>query len=159
MGLGQPLDEICAIRASAKTAWTGSITDNGQVLIDAPELFGGDKGEGGLSGTLDVMFGEETQTPVAKLVSMLGGIVPGFRGIVITSYSIHYTKLYDHRFILGMGGQLEPLHLTLGHIGDRQLQRIDDAHRARCVAIEILTDRRFQHPHVDHPVGAGHAVV
>jgi len=87
MGLGQPLDEICAIRASAKTAWTGSITDNGQVLIDAPELFGGDKGEGGLSGTLDVMFGEETQTPVAKLVSMLGGIVPGFRGITTAFYS------------------------------------------------------------------------
>lgn len=87
MGLGQSLDEICAIRASGKTAWTGSITDNGQVRINAPTLFGGDKGEGGLDGTLDVMFGDETQTPVAKLVSMLGGIVPGFRGITTAFYS------------------------------------------------------------------------
>lgn len=85
--LGLPLDEICAIRASGKTAWKGSITDNGQVRISAPNLFGGDKGEGGLDGTLDVMFGAEDQTPVAKLVSMLGGIVPGFRGITTAFYS------------------------------------------------------------------------
>lgn len=87
MGLGQSLDEICAIRASGKTAWSGSISDNGRVRINAPTLFGGDKGEGGLDGTLDVMFGDETQTPVSKLVSMLGGIVPGFRGITTAFYS------------------------------------------------------------------------
>lgn len=90
MGLGLPLDEICAIEASGKLAWQGSITSNGQINIDAPNLFGGDKGEGGLHGTLDVMFGDEGQTPVAKLVSMLsqlGGIVPAFRGITTAFYS------------------------------------------------------------------------
>lgn len=85
--LGQSLDEICAIRASGKTAWTGSITENGQVRINAPDLFGGDKGEGGLDGTLDVMFGDEDQVPVPKLASMLGGLVPGFRGITTAFYS------------------------------------------------------------------------
>ncbi|MDH0290573.1 hypothetical protein N7414_15725 [Pseudomonas sp. GD04087] len=86
-GLGLPLDEICEIQASDKTAWKGSITANGQIRINAPNLFGGDKGEGGLDGTLDVMFGEEDQAPVAKLVSMLGGVVPGFRGITTAFYS------------------------------------------------------------------------
>lgn len=87
MGLGLPLDEICAIRASSKTAWKGSITENGQIRINAPNLFGGDKGEGGLDGTLDVMFGDEDQRPVPKLIAMLGGIVPGFRGITTAFYS------------------------------------------------------------------------
>lgn len=90
MGFGLPLDEICEIQASEKSAWKGSITTNGQVRINAPNLFGGDKGEGGLDGTLDVMFGEETQTPVAKLVAMLsqlGGIVPAFRGQTTAFYS------------------------------------------------------------------------
>lgn len=90
MGLGLPLDEVCEIQASDKSAWKGSITDNGQIRINAPDLFGGDKGEGGIDGTLDVMFGEENQTPVAKLVSMLsqlGGIVPAFRGQTTAFFS------------------------------------------------------------------------
>lgn len=90
MGLGLPLDEICQIRATGKTAWQGSITTNGQVTINAPSLFGGDKGEGGISGTLDVMFGEEDQVPVSKLTAMLsqlGGVVPAFRGITTAFFS------------------------------------------------------------------------
>ncbi|WP_435609934.1 phage tail protein [Pseudomonas knackmussii] len=90
MGLGMPLDEICEIQASDKSAWKGSVTTNGQIRINAPDLFGGDKGEGGIDGTLDVMFGEENQTPVAKLVAMLsqlGGIVPAFRGQTTAFFS------------------------------------------------------------------------
>lgn len=90
MGLGLPLDEICQIRASAKTAWKGSITSNGQITISAGNLFGGDKGEGGIEGTLDVMFGEENQVPVSKLTSMLsqlGGVVPAFRGVTTAFFS------------------------------------------------------------------------
>ncbi len=74
--LGKKVDEVCAIRASGKTAWKGSITSNGQVRINAPELFGGDKGEGGLDGTLDVLFGEEDQGVLPRLAAMLGGLVP-----------------------------------------------------------------------------------
>lgn len=87
MGLGLPLDEIVEIRASDKTAWRGSITENGQVRVNAPNLFGGDKGEGGLDGTLDVMFGAEDQGVLPRLASMLGGIVPAFRGITTAFYS------------------------------------------------------------------------
>lgn len=106
-GLGLPCDEIVEIRADDKTAWRGSITDNGQVRINAPQLFGGDKGEGGLDGTLDVMFGEEDQTVVARLRSMLGGICPAFRGITTAFYSglvtsvNPYPKTWD---ILRRGG-------------------------------------------------------
>lgn len=87
MGLGLPLDEIVEIKASDKTAWRGSVTDNQQVFINAPELFGGDEGEGGLQGTLDVMFGAETQTVLPRLAAMLDGLVPAFRGITTAFYS------------------------------------------------------------------------
>ena len=87
MGLGLPLDELVEIRASDKQAWRGSITDNGQIFINAPELFGGDEGEGGLQGRMDVMFGEETQGVLPKLAAMLGGVAPAFRGFTSAFYS------------------------------------------------------------------------
>ncbi|PKM31723.1 MAG: hypothetical protein CVV07_01010 [Gammaproteobacteria bacterium HGW-Gammaproteobacteria-11] len=87
MGLGLPLDEMVEIRASDKRAWRGSVTSNQQIVINAPKLFGGDDGEGGLQGTLDVLFGEEDQGILPKLASMLGGVVPAFRGITTAFYS------------------------------------------------------------------------
>ncbi|WP_220785248.1 hypothetical protein, partial [Bacillus sp. BML-BC021] len=57
------------------------------VRINAPELFGGDKGEGGLDGTLDVLFGDEDQGGLPRLAAMLGGLGPAFRGISTCFYS------------------------------------------------------------------------
>lgn len=81
MGLGRgPVDEIIEIRVGDKTAWQGSISENSDIQIDAPELFGGNKQEGGVAGILSMMMGGPTQTAVAGLVSMLGHALPGFRG-------------------------------------------------------------------------------
>lgn len=74
------MDGLLAIRASGKTAWTGNVTSNQTINIDAPNLFGGDKGEGGIKGQLDVMFGEEDQPVNSRLAAALGGLVPAFRG-------------------------------------------------------------------------------
>ncbi|MDF5922588.1 hypothetical protein P4133_35060 [Pseudomonas aeruginosa] len=52
-----------------------------------PSLFGGDKGEGGLDGTLDVLFGDEDQGVLPRLAAMLGGLVPAFRGVTTWFYS------------------------------------------------------------------------
>lgn len=87
MGLGLPIDELTQIRADNKTAWSGSISENGQININAPQLFGGDSGEGGLQGTMDVLFGQEDQGVLPRLKSMLGGIVPAFRGVSTAFYS------------------------------------------------------------------------
>ncbi|SEI21459.1 hypothetical protein [Pseudomonas asplenii] len=106
-GVGLPVDEICQIQASGKVAWSGSITNNGQVYINAPDLFGGDKGEGGLQGTLDVMFGDENQTVVSRLAAMLGGIVPAFRGVTTAFYSGLITSINPYPkpwMILRRGG-------------------------------------------------------
>lgn len=79
LNLGE-CDEIVEIKVADRTAWSGSITTNDSVFINAPELFGGDKAEGGIVGTLDVMMGGPDQPVNPRLEAMLGGLVPAFRG-------------------------------------------------------------------------------
>lgn len=80
------VDELVEIKVGGKTAWSGSVTSNASLQINAPELFGGDDGEGGIQGRLDVMMGGPTQSVNAALASMLGGLVPAFRGMFTLFY-------------------------------------------------------------------------
>ncbi len=94
MGLNRgAVDEIIEIQVGDRTAWSGSITSNQTVDIDAPELFGGDKGEGGIQGTLEVLMGEPDQAVSPALAAMLGGIVPAFRGVCTLFYDGLVTSL------------------------------------------------------------------
>ncbi|MEF2116065.1 discoidin domain-containing protein [Pseudomonas aeruginosa] len=86
MGIGKAIDELVAIEVGGKHAWTGSVTSNQRISINAPELFGGDDGEGGISGSLDVMMGAADQPVNASLAAMLGGLVPAFRGVCTLFY-------------------------------------------------------------------------
>lgn len=80
MGLSRgPLDEVIEVRVGDKTAWTGSRTDSGDLDITAPNLFGGEKQEGGVQGTGKLMMGKPDQVADAGLVAMLGHALPGFR--------------------------------------------------------------------------------
>lgn len=116
MGLGRgPMDELMEIRVGGRTAWktrinyipipaisgsgvlgyhqvaddTKVVTSSQRIKICAPTLFGGDEKEGGIEGTFDVMMGEETQEPPAELATMLGGPVPGFRGMASGFFNGH----------------------------------------------------------------------
>lgn len=86
MGVGKAIDELVAIEVGGKRAWTGSVTSNQRISINAPELFGGDDGEGGIRGSLDVMMGAADQPVNASLAAMLGGLVPAFRGVCTLFY-------------------------------------------------------------------------
>lgn len=76
-----PIDALRAIVAGGKAAWSGNQTTSGDIVINQPELFGGEKNEGGINGTLTVMMGEATQAPNAYLVAQLGTPMPAFRGL------------------------------------------------------------------------------
>lgn len=80
------VDELVEIKVGGKSAWRGSVTGNTSVQINSPELFGGDDGEGGIQGRLDVMMGGPAQSVNAALESMLGGLVPAFRGMFTLFY-------------------------------------------------------------------------
>lgn len=75
-------DSLEEIKAGEKTCWDTRITDNQSIYIDKPELFGGEKAEGGVQGMVDVMFGRENQQKNPYLVSKLGEAIPAFRGVV-----------------------------------------------------------------------------
>jgi len=87
MGFGRgPLDELVEIKVGDRTAWQGSVTENKSILIDSPDLFGGDKGEGGIQGIMDVMMGQSGQPVNGRLATILQGIMPAFRGVTTAFY-------------------------------------------------------------------------
>jgi hypothetical protein len=80
MGIGRgPVDELIEIKVGEKSAWRGSSTGNEQIAIDQPELFGGEKGEGGIVGTLTTLFGGPDQVAHPDMAAVLATPMPGFR--------------------------------------------------------------------------------
>lgn len=88
MGISRgPINELVEIKVGDKTAWAGSRVSSGEFVINSPQLFGGDKQEGGIAGVFNLQLGEATQTAPASLVSMLGHALPGFRRMVTAFYN------------------------------------------------------------------------
>ncbi|WFC43264.1 hypothetical protein [Pseudoxanthomonas sp. SE1] len=80
--LGQgPLDAFLEFRGGDRTAWRGQQTESGQIYVDAMNLWGGEKSEGGIAGHCDVMMGEPAQQPSAYLAKHLGPMQPAWRGL------------------------------------------------------------------------------
>lgn len=75
-------DCLFEVRVGDRAAWTGAVYDNGAISIDAPDLFGGDEKEGGISGTLEVMFGGPTQGVSAYLNVQQGSPQSAHRGLL-----------------------------------------------------------------------------
>lgn len=86
--IGKAIDGLLKIRASGKTAWSGNATTTQTFTINAPNLFGGDSGEGGIQGRFDLMMGDEDQAQNPRLAAALGGsLVPNFKGFAGFFYS------------------------------------------------------------------------
>ncbi len=76
-----PIDKITRLDVDDRNAWTG-LSTGGSITVNAPNLFGGDEREGGISGKVDVAMGGTTQTPNTYLDSKLAGAIPAFRLVV-----------------------------------------------------------------------------
>lgn len=76
-----PIDKFIEFRAGDKTAWMGELTASGTISINAPNLWGGEKDQGGIEGAVDVMFGQAGQVPNGYLLAAFGDQVPGWAGI------------------------------------------------------------------------------
>lgn len=66
---------------TVSAAQINTISATGNYDINAPELFGGDKKEGGIVGTLRVMMGSASQIVPDWIKTLMGGRVPAFRGV------------------------------------------------------------------------------
>lgn len=111
MGVGRgPHDELVEIKVGDKTAWRGSVTTNSTITIDAPDLFGGEKSEGGITGTMDVLFGGPTQTATSRMADVLTSPMPGFRRRLtmffdgVVSVMNPYPKPWKFRTRRALGG-------------------------------------------------------
>ncbi|MFN3704333.1 hypothetical protein [Thermomonas sp.] len=76
-----PLDAFLEFRPGTKTAWSGRITASTTISINQPDLWGGEKDQGGVVGPLAVMFGEADQLPNAYLTGAFGNQTVAWRGI------------------------------------------------------------------------------
>ena len=59
-----PNDYLAGIRVGGEPVFEGELSGSREIPINLPFLFGGDKKEGGLVGTLQIRMGEADQIPV-----------------------------------------------------------------------------------------------
>lgn len=76
-----PVDKVTRLAVDNKVAWSGTST-GGAVSVNAPQLFGGEEREGGVSGTIDIEMGTAVQGRNAYLQSQLGASIPAFRRVL-----------------------------------------------------------------------------
>ncbi len=76
-----PVDRVRKIIVGEKVAWEGSATSSTQIVINKPKLFGGRKGEGGVAGAVDFMFGDADQEQNGYLAAMTDPSAPAYRGL------------------------------------------------------------------------------
>lgn len=83
-GIGRgPMDLLREIRIGTKLAWQGALSASGDGRIDQPDLFGGEKKEGGVVGNFRLMMGEADQTMYPPLAAMISPTRPtGYRRMV-----------------------------------------------------------------------------
>lgn len=156
MGVSRgPIDELVEIRVGDQKAWplgsqTTQTDDNFSpgFTIDAPELFGGDKKEGGIKGTLALMMGKATQNPPTWIRSLMGGRVPGFRGVTTLFFDgmicamNPYPKAWKiraRRAIAGWDGEVWHPELAVVPLAGGAIKAMNPAH----VIFECLTNREW----------------
>lgn len=77
-----PVDSIDQIYVGERSLDITPQSSSASIQVEKQALFGGDKKEGGIFGTVDFEFGEGTQTQNTYLVGQLGINTPAFRRVV-----------------------------------------------------------------------------
>lgn len=75
-----PVDAVLEIRGGDRTAWKGRQTTSGIISVNKPNLYGGEKSEGGIDGDFEVMMGNADQMPNPYLATEFGEAQSGYRG-------------------------------------------------------------------------------
>jgi hypothetical protein len=106
MGIGRgPLNELRTIMVADKIAWEGPLCSGDVQAIKKPDLFSGEKGEGGIQGPFRVFFGAPGQVlpgagsancgssgpmkgnqTLPDVKTTIGGLISDFRGVTMIWY-------------------------------------------------------------------------
>ena len=79
-----PVDSLNRIVIKEKEVWKGRLFNEDLISVDLPDLFGGDKKEGGVAGTIEFYPGGYAQVMSAQVASRVGRTpttMPGYRGL------------------------------------------------------------------------------
>ncbi|AOR76562.1 phage tail protein [Novosphingobium resinovorum] len=79
-----PTDALLGIYVGEKVAWEGEATSGQAIAISRPDLFGGNKKEGGVAGTAVYLPGHDDQVMPEELANRLGltsATCPAYRGM------------------------------------------------------------------------------
>lgn len=82
------VDAVTNFWAGERSAWNGLIQSDATVIVNAPDLFGGDSSQGGVVGAIDFQMGLPTQAPNAYVKSILGSAnsLPAYRGLFTATF-------------------------------------------------------------------------
>jgi hypothetical protein len=134
-----PNDYLAGVKVGGQTVFEGERAGSGTLAINLPQLFGGDKKEGGLVGTLQIRMGEPDQLPVPYLQQQVPGPWPAARGLCTTLYRgmvgamNPYLKLWAKRWGRFVQGWSTP-------VWQPQLARIGRGMNAAHIHYQCLTD-------------------
>ena len=142
-GIGQFEDGTSEVKPSSQI---NTVRGDGVVQINAPELFGGDKKEGGVQGPLRTMMGYSTQVIPSYLKTMIGGNVSDMRGVVTLFFDGLLTSLNPYpktwrfrvrRTTNGWDGEVWQPDLVTIWMRDGMIKAMNPAH----ILYECLTNR------------------
>ena len=134
-----PNDYLAGIRVGGEPVFEGELSGSREIPINLPFLFGGDKKEGGLVGTLQIRMGEADQMPVPYLQQQVPGPWPAARGLCTTLYRgmvgamTPYLKLWAKRWGRFVQGWSTP-------VWEPALARIGRGMNAAHIHYQCLTD-------------------
>jgi len=77
-----PVDAVMGMKTDDYEVWNGNLSTSEQIDIDLPDLYGGKTKEGGVSGDIDIEFGNDDQGQNSYLLARFGAMIPAFRGVV-----------------------------------------------------------------------------
>lgn len=146
-GLAHAIDALTEVLVDLKVAWSGNQTTSGSIQINAPNILGGDKYEGGVVGQLDVMMGEPTQAPNDYLASRLPGTQPAYRNSATAVWRRGQTgsnsrsprpwSFRVRRALAGWDGAVWHPELAVIPLGGGAVQAMNPAH----IIYESITNR------------------
>jgi hypothetical protein len=134
-----PNDYLAGVKVGGHTVFEGERAGSGTLAINLPQLFGGDKKEGGLVGTLQIRMGEATQLADPYLQQQVPGPWPAARGLCTTLYRgmvgamNPYLKLWAKRWGRFVQGWSTP-------VWQPALARIGRGMNAAHIHYQCLTD-------------------
>lgn len=135
--------------------------DDGVTNIVAPNLFGGEKKEGGISGSLTVCMGKPTQTFPAWVKTLMTGRVPDFRGVATLVFDGMICamnpypkpwKMRVRRALKGWDGPVWEPDLAVIEMTDGKIRSMNPAHILFEAATNRDWGRGFDRSRINTPV-------